>query len=95
MHLAEARSMLQQWRSGLDRLKRYDAELLPLASARTSAALAAYRGGSAPLASVLEARRAEIDVRMDRLRLEMETARWWAQAKYLVPSAIHGTEGER
>jgi hypothetical protein len=62
------------------------AELVPLATQRTEAALAAYRGASAPLASVLDARRAEIEARMDQLKLEMETARLWAQLNYLLPS---------
>jgi len=92
MHVAETRTMLQQWRSGLARLQRYDAELLPLSSDRTRAALAAYRGGSGALAAVLDARRAEVEVRLDRLRLEMETARWWAQLRYVAPSGRTATE---
>ena len=85
-HVAEARTMLQEWHSHRERLARYDASLLPLAGARTRAALAAYRGGAGPLAAVLEARRGEIDVRMERLRLEMDAARLWAQLEYLVPA---------
>jgi hypothetical protein len=38
-----------------------------------------------PLIAVLEARRGEIDTRMERLRLEMEAARLWAQLEYLIP----------
>jgi len=87
-HVAEARATLQQWRSATERLRRYERELLPLASDRTHAALAAYRGGTAPLAAVLDARRAEIDTRMEQLRIEMEAARRWAQLNYLVP--VHG-----
>ena len=33
----------------------------------------------------LEARRMEIDIRMERLRLEMENAAAWAQLEYLIP----------
>jgi outer membrane protein TolC len=90
-HLAEVRTMLQQWRSNRERLRRYDTELLPLAGERTRAALAAYRGGAGPLGGVLDARRNEIDTRMDRLRLDMETARLWAQLNYLIPAGL-GTE---
>jgi outer membrane protein TolC len=90
-HLAEVRTMLQQWRSNRERLRRYDTELLPLAGERTRAALAAYRGGAGPLGGVLDARRNEIDTRMDRLRLDMETARLWAQLNYLIPAG-RGTE---
>jgi outer membrane protein TolC len=85
-HLAEARSWLQQWRSNRERLEQYDATLIPLASERTRAAIASYRGGGGPLTSVLEARRMEIDTRMERLRLEMETAAVWAQLEYLIPA---------
>lgn len=88
-HVAEALAMLQEWRSDRDRLVRYDASLLPLATERTRAAIAAYRGGSGPLTAVLEARHAEIDTRMERLRLEMAAARLWAQLNYLVPAG-HG-----
>jgi outer membrane protein TolC len=84
-HLAETRSWLQEWQGNRERLAQYDASLIPLATERTRAALAAYRGGGGPLGGVLEARRVEIDTRMDRLRLEMETAVRWAQLEYLVP----------
>ena len=86
-HVAEALAMLQEWRSNRERLGRFDATLLPLTQERTRAALAAYRGATGPLAAVLEARRGEIDMRMDGLRLEMETARLWAQINFLVPES--------
>jgi len=93
-HVAEALAMLQEWHSDRDRLSRYDASLLPLAEERKQAALAAYRGGSQPLSVALDARRNDIDTRIDRLRLEMETARLWAQLNYLIPVghdlATHG-----
>jgi len=84
--VAETRSWLQQWQSNRERLDQYDAALIPLAAERTRAAIATYRGGGGPLASVLEARRVEIDTRMERLRLEMETAALWAQLEYLIPA---------
>ena len=91
-HVAEVRGMLQEWQSNRARLQRYDDALLPLAVERTRAALAAYRGGviaGSTLSGVLEARRIEIDTQMDRLRLEMETARLWAQLTYLTPASGH------
>ena len=84
-HVAEALAMLQEWQSHRDRLTRYERSLIPLAGERTRAALAAYRGSSGPLAAVLEARRGEIDTRMERLLLETETARLWARLNYLIP----------
>ena len=85
-HVAETRTWLQQWQSNRERLEQYDAALIPLASERTRAVIATYRGGGSPLTSVLEARRTEIDTRMERLRLEMETAAVWAQLEYLIPA---------
>ena len=92
-HVAEALGMLQEWHSERDRLARYDTSLLPLASERTRASLAAYRGGSGPLTAVLEARRGEIDTRLERLRLEAEAARLWAQLTYLLPAGHEASEG--
>jgi outer membrane protein TolC len=85
-HVSEALAMLQEWQSDRDRLTRYDGALLPLAAERTQAAIAGYRGGSGTLTSVLDARRNEIDVHTERIRLETEAARLWAQLRYLIPA---------
>ena len=84
-HVAEIRGMVIEWQSNRERLTRHDNSLIPLASERTRAALAAYRGGAGSLTTVLEARRGEIDARIERLRLAMDTARLWAQLNYLNP----------
>jgi outer membrane protein TolC len=84
-HVAEVRTMLNEWDSGRERLKRYQGELLPLAKSRTEASLAAYRGGKGELSAVLAARGNEIDVRLQTLQLEMDTARAWSQLAFLVP----------
>jgi len=86
-HTAEARAMLQAWESDRARLVRYDDAILPLAAQRTQAALAAYRGNAGPLATVLDARRGEIDARLEQLRLQLDTARLWARLNYLAPAA--------
>ena len=78
-HVAEVQAMLQEWQSNRQRLERFDKSLLPLARERIHAATSAYRGGSGPLNAVLEARRGDIETQMERIRLEMETARLWAQ----------------
>jgi outer membrane protein TolC len=83
---AQIRTGWQEWQSNRHRLTQYDTTLTPLAAERTRAALAAYRGASGPLAAVLEARRMEIDLRMERLNLEMQTASLWAQLEYLIPA---------
>lgn len=85
-YTAEIRTWLQEWQSNRDRLAHYDSALIPLAAERTRAAIAAYRGGAGPLASVLEARRLEIEARVDRLGLERETAGVWARLEYLFPT---------
>ncbi len=84
-HIAEVEAMLVEWRNDRERQGRYERELVPLARERSDAALAAYRGGKSSLADVLSTRRNEIDVRMQALQLEMETARMWAQLNFLVP----------
>ncbi len=82
---AETLSWLQQWHSDRQRLALYDDSLLPLAHQRSAAALAAYRGGAAALASVLEARRLELELQLERLRLQMDSAQLWARIRFLVP----------
>ena len=83
--LAQTRRRLATWQSNLMRLDQYDKTLIVFASERTRVALAAYRGGKAPLSGVLDARWAEIDTRAERLRIEMETAALWAALEYLIP----------
>jgi len=85
-HVAEVRIWLQQWQSDRERLTYYESSLIPLANDRTRAALAAYRGGGGMLAAVREARRMEIDTRLEQIRLEMEAAGLWAQLEYLIPA---------
>jgi outer membrane protein TolC len=87
MHVAEALGLWQEWQSNRERLARYDNSLIPLATERTRASIAAYRGASGTLSGVLDARRNEIDIRMERLRLEMDAARLWAQLNFLIPPA--------
>ena len=85
-HAAEVRVMLDEWRSGRERLARYKRELEPLALEQSAAVLAAYRGGKAALAEVLAARRNELEVRLQVLQLAAEAAKRWAQLNFLYPS---------
>jgi outer membrane protein TolC len=84
-HAAEVETMLNEWENDRERLRRYDRELLPLARQRTEALVAAYRGGKGDLASALAARRNEIEVRTQALKLEVDIARVWAQLRFLYP----------
>jgi outer membrane protein TolC len=89
-HAAEVRAMIAEWENDRERSARYERELVPLASERTQAVLAAYRAAKASLTDVLLARRNEIDVRIQALQLETDTARLWAQLNFLLPD-VDGT----
>ncbi len=90
-HIAEVRTLLNEWENGHERLSRYERQLISLARDRTQAALAAYRAGKGELNAVLAARRNEIEVRIQTVQLEMDTARVWAQLNFLVPDGAHGS----
>jgi len=90
-HTAEVRAMIAEWENNRERRARYERELLPLAAERTQATLGAYRGAKASLTDVLLARRNEVDVRMQVLQLEMDTARLWAQLNFLFPDGDAAT----
>lgn len=84
-HGAEVQAQVAEWQAGRVRIARYAQEVLPLAAERTSALLAAYRGGKANLAEVLAARRAESDQRLQAVQLERDNARVWAQLNFIAP----------
>jgi outer membrane protein TolC len=90
---AEVRAMLAEWENNRERGVRYERELVPLAAERTQATLAAYRGTKASLTEVLLARRNEIDVRLQALQLEMDTARAWAQLNFVFPEGGDAPSG--
>ena len=87
-HIGEVRAMVTEWENGRERRARYERELIPLAKERTQAALTAYVGGKSNLTDLLLGRRNEIDVRMQAVQLEMETARLWAQLNFLFPDNV-------
>jgi len=87
-HAAEVRAMIAEWENDRERSERYGREIVPLANERTQATLAAYRGAKASLTDVLLARRNEIDVHLQALQLEMDTARLWAQLSFLDPDEV-------
>ena len=84
-HLADAATAQVEWEAATARLKRFDDALLRLARDQVTIALAAYRGGLSTLAMVLEARRAEIDLRLQKLQLAAEQGRARAQLLYFLP----------
>lgn len=84
-HQAEARATWTDWETATARLQRFDETLLPLSRERSQLALAAYRGGQGPLAATLEARRVEIELRLQQLQLAAEQGRAYAQLLYFLP----------
>jgi len=63
------------WHSADRRLRRLSADILPVAARRIEGALAAYKTGRAGYDRVLEARRAELAARLERLDLEVARAK--------------------
>lgn len=88
-HEAEVRGLINDWQNGKERAVRYNAQLVPIATQRTEAAITAYRIGKSDLVTALTARRDELDVRTQALTLELETARLWAQLNFLAPDSAH------
>ena len=87
-HIAEFQSLAADWESGKKRLQRYQADFLPLAHERSEVALAAYRGGRSDLAMVLEARKGEIETRLNHLLAQGDLARAWANLNFLLPDTL-------
>ena len=85
-HVADTRALINEWQNDRERRQRYEHELIPLAVERSTAVLAAYRGGKAGIGDVLAARRDEIDLRLQALQLEAATAQLWEQLNFLYPS---------
>ena len=85
VHTAEVETMLADWNAAKTRVQRYAADLLPLAHERTQVSLASYRGGKGDLAPVLDARKGEIETRMNHLQAQSDLARAWAQLNFLLP----------
>ena len=81
-HVAEAKAAWAEWQTARARAARFDEALLPLARERVKTALAAYRGGRSDLGSVLEARRTELDLKLQREQLTAEEGLAYAQLIY-------------
>ena len=82
---AEVQSLRNDWQAGQERLARHHDALLPAARQRAEASLTGYRTGKGDLAGVLAAQQAELEVRMQALTLALDTARIWAQLRFLAP----------
>lgn len=85
MHTAALRKTVATWRSAYDRVQRYERELLPLATDRADAALAAYRGGRGDLQASLTAFDQAIDERIAYTELEDALGQSWAALHFAFP----------
>ena len=84
---AELESMIADWDAAGKRVQRYASDLVPLARERSTVALASYRGGRGDLTPVLEARKVEIETRMNQLAAQNELARARANLNFQLPES--------
>jgi outer membrane protein TolC len=89
-HAAEFNAMQIEWLALNERQHELQRALMPIARQRVDALLAAYGSGQRDLLAVLEARRAEVDARIQILELEREAARVWARLRYTYLDAERG-----
>jgi outer membrane protein TolC len=74
-----------QWQAALAQRELIDRQRAPLARERVQAALAAYRAGQETLATVIEARQAELSLALERIDVELSGARAWSALTYALP----------
>lgn len=82
MLAADLTAAWADWHSADRRLRRLSDDLLPVAARRIEGALAAYKTGRAGYDRVLEARRAELAARLQRLDLEVARAKAAVMLQY-------------
>ena len=93
VYSAEVLTISNEWQNNLQRIKRYNDEIIPLAGQRTQASLASYRGGKTGLVELIAARGNEIDTRLQALQLQADTAHLWAQLNFMYTSASQPPDG--
>ena len=89
-HASEFNAMRIEWLALRERQRELESALLPVVRQRVEALLAAYGSGQQNLTAVLEARRAEVDARVQILELERDSARMWARLRYTYLEAEGG-----
>jgi outer membrane protein TolC len=88
MHTAELQKTLATWRSAVERVHRYEKELLPLADDRAAAALAAYRGGRGDLQASLTSLDDAIERRLAYTDLMSTLGQSWAALYFAFPKEL-------
>ncbi|MCX7893994.1 MAG: TolC family protein, partial [Burkholderiales bacterium] len=81
---SQVRTYVLDWEVAQSRVERFERAIIPLARERVDAALAAYRGGGATLAMVLEAERALAEANLGRHNALLERGKAWANLNYLL-----------
>lgn len=72
---AELAATRAEWQAADQRISHFQTQILPLAQRRVESSLVGYRSGKAPYSSVLEARRAELEARLQLLAQQVAQAR--------------------
>lgn len=85
MHTADLQKTLATWHSAVERVQRYEKELLPLADDRADTALAAYRGGNGSLQASLTAMDNAIEQRLAYTDLTSALGQSWAALYFAFP----------
>jgi outer membrane protein, heavy metal efflux system len=75
----------EDWSLLQERLARFDSSLLPQSKARIAAALSSYGAGSGTLKDVLDARRMALELAMQKLDLQLDSAKHQVQLRYFAP----------
>lgn len=75
----------EDWKLLQERLARYDSSLLPQSKSRIEAALSSYGAGSGTLKDVLDARRMALELAMQKLDLQLDSAKHQVQLRYFAP----------
>ena len=84
-HVTEIRMNSDDWQRLQERLRRYDESLLPQSKARIDSALSSYGAGSGLLKDVLDARRMALDIAMQKIDLQFDSAQHQVQLRYFAP----------
>ncbi|WP_269499737.1 TolC family protein [Castellaniella sp. S9] len=83
---ANIQSLSTSLANGRERIASLNNTLLPAVSQQVRLAAAAYKAGSGSLASVFNAKRAQLDAQLQVVDLERDVAQVWAQLEYQVVS---------
>jgi outer membrane protein TolC len=81
---AELAAARADWASADRRVAHFESTLIPLTERRVDSALAAYRSGKSSFVQVLEARRAELEARLQLLNQQVSRARAAVEIGYFV-----------